>query len=246
MGQLDFEELRTFVNDNIIRFHENRLSVLKKKKLTDVLKKKNPYLFRAKDILVGGDLVKDILGAYLYSSEEKLFGDFLEELAIFVAGKVHDGKKSTATGIDLEFDESGKRFLVSVKSGLNWGNSSQHKKQSQDFKKAVQTLRQSRSVEAVEPILGICYGKLKTKLHKEGYTRVVGQSFWHLLSGSVSLYTDIIEPLGYRAKEHNEEFEQERARILNSFTKEFLVLFCDNGIIDWSKLVKFNSGNMDI
>ncbi len=55
----------------------------------------------------------------------------------------------------------------------------------------------------------------------------------------------MIEPLGYRAKEHNEEFKQEKARILNSFTKEFLDLFCDDGIIDWPKLVKFNSGNMD-
>ncbi|MEK7311291.1 MAG: cytosolic protein, partial [Chloroflexota bacterium] len=61
------------------------------------------------------------------------------------------------------------------------------------------------------------------------------------------LYTDIIEPIGYRAKEHNENFMRERSRVINLFTRQFIDEFCDTtGFIDWAKLVEFNSGNYDL
>jgi len=76
---------------------------------------------------------------------------------------------------------------------------------------------------------------------------VVGQNFWYLISENRDLYTDIIEPIGYRAKEHNESFAFERSRVVNRFTKEFIDRFCDaTGAIDWVRLVEFNSGNYDL
>jgi len=77
--------------------------------------------------------------------------------------------------------------------------------------------------------------------------KVVGQNFWFLLSKNENLYTDIIEPLGYRAREHNDKFAEEKAKIINSFTKEFLADFTQtDGTIDWVKVVEFNSGNLDL
>lgn len=62
-----------------------------------------------------------------------------------------------------------------------------------------------------------------------------------------NLYTDIIEPIGYRAKEHNENFVREKGRVINLFTKQFIDKFCQpNGAINWVKLVEFNSGNYDL
>ena len=61
------------------------------------------------------------------------------------------------------------------------------------------------------------------------------------------MYTDIIEPIGYRAKDHNEAFMAEKSRVTNRFTKQFIDRFCDaDGTIDWVKLVEFNSGNFDL
>ncbi len=57
-----------------------------------------------------------------------------------------------------------------------------------------------------------------------------------------SLYTEIIEPLGYKAKERNEEFMVAYAQIINKFTLDFMKEFCIDGKVDWEKLVKFNSG----
>lgn len=58
---------------------------------------------------------------------------------------------------------------------------------------------------------------------------------------------NIIEPIGYRAREHNEAFYAERARVANRFTRQFIADFCDErGEIDWVKLVEVNSANYDL
>lgn len=245
MENLNIDELTEFVNQNIGIFHQSKLSTIESINLKKLLSKKNPYLFKAKNITIAGDLVTNILDAFLSSSEEKLFGDFLEELAIFISHKTCGGKKSAATGIDLEFENQGTIYLVSVKSGPNWGNSSQQKKQEVDFQNALKVLKQSKHRTNVLPVLGICYGKVKTS-HVRGYLKVVGQNFWYLISEDENLYTDIIEPLGHKAKQHNVKFLKQKSKIINLFTQEFLTDFCDQGIINWKKLVEFNSGNLDL
>jgi len=132
-----------------------------------------------------------------------------------------------------------------VKSGPNWGNNAQQNKQQQDFQTAVRILKQTNHKLNVQPVLGICYGKTKTTFLR-GYMKVVGQNFWYLISENEDLYTDIIEPLGYRAKQHNDAFVKRKGKVINSFTQEFMQKFCSNGVIDWKKLVEFNSGNLDL
>jgi len=245
MKKLNLDEVREFVNVNIGEFHKNKIKILEELNLKGILKKKNPYLFKTKNITVASDLIKDILDAVLYASEEKIFGDFLEHLAIFIVEKTCDGWKSPATGIDLEFINDNTHYLVSVKSGPNWGNSSQRRDQDDNFRKAVRILKQSKLTVNVQPVEGICYGKVKTT-YVRGHLKVVGQNFWYLLSEDENLYTDIIEPLGHRAKEHNEEFHNQKGRLINLFTEEFMKEFCTDGSIDWKKLVEFNSGNLDL
>src|SRR3972149_908390 len=120
MEKLITSQIKQFVDKNISVFHQNKLKALECLKLKQLLKKKNPYLFKAKNITVGADLVREILDAFLSSSEEELFGDFLEELAVFISLKTCGGKKSAATGIDLEFKDNNTVYLVSIKSGPNW------------------------------------------------------------------------------------------------------------------------------
>jgi hypothetical protein len=67
------------------------------------------------------------------------------------------------------------------------------------------------------------------------------KEFWQLISDSDTLYTDIIEPLGHQAKEKNEEFLKAYAKVINQFTLKFAQDFCDDGVINWQKIVEFNS-----
>ena len=233
-----------YVNRQIVSFHNARITRLEQLELEDVLKKKNPYLFRAKHVVTAADLVSEIMDAFLSSSEEKLFGDFLEDLAIFISEQVCGGQKSSAEGLDLEFVRENTKYLVSIKSGPNWGNSSQYKALREAFKRAKVVQRQRNSSLNIETVLGICYGRARTTFGGD-FTKYTGQSFWHFLSGDANLYIDIIEPIGYEAKRHNDDFEEKRVALINRFSKQFIDAFCDSeGNIDWVSLVRFNSGNM--
>src|ERR1035437_7381988 len=77
---------------------------------------------------------------------------------------------------------------------------------------------------------------------KEITNKYCGQKFWEFVSGEINLYTELIEPLGHKAKERNDDFIKSYSQRLNKFTKEFTTDFCDkNGAITWDKLVKLNS-----
>src|SRR5436190_12454197 len=111
------ELIQRFVRENIDTFHASRLASIKNLKLAKVLARKNPYLFRAKNLTVAADLVAAILDAALSSSEEGSFGGFLEALAIFVAENTGGGMKSAVPGLDIELVRDNIRYLITVKSG---------------------------------------------------------------------------------------------------------------------------------
>ena len=53
MNRLRIEDITKYVEDNIGAFHQKRIDTLDKLKLSQILKQKNPYLFKAKyDLMV--------------------------------------------------------------------------------------------------------------------------------------------------------------------------------------------------
>lgn len=241
MEKINLNDVTQYVEQNIGSFHLKRIAGLKDLKLNKVLGKKNPYLFKAKYILTAQDIIKSLTDAFISSQEETIFGDWLEGLAIFINSKVFLGRKSGIPGIDLEFDKDGIRYIVTIKSGPNWGNSSQIGKMISDFKTAKKTLRTSNSKLIITAINGCCYGR-ENNPDKGDYYKYCGQKFWDFISGDIELYTKIIEPLGHQSKERNDDFIISYSQMINKFTKEFADTFClDNGSINWNKLVQFNS-----
>ncbi len=241
MKALSLQDVSLYVEENIGIFHQKRIQSIDKLKLSQVLKRKNPYLFKAKYILTAEQIIKSLVDAHISSNEETIFGDWLEGFAIFINDKVYGGRKSGIKGIDLEFDKDGVRNIVTIKSGPNWGNSSQIVKMVTDFKTAKKTLRTSNSQLNIFAVNGCCYGR-DNKPDKGDYFKYCGQRFWEFISGDDELFTEIIEPLGHKAKEKNDEFVKSYSQTVNKFTKEFANLFCrDSGDIDWDKLVRFNS-----
>ena len=142
---------------------------------------KNPYLFRARAPQTANQLAARLIDAFLSSSEETRFGDILESTAIAICREAKGGWKSSADGIDLEYDEGGTRTIMQIKSGTNWGNSSQRKKLVSDFQSAVRTLRQGQGVQ-VRCVEGICYGPSGLKDYGS-HIRLVGNTFWQDISG---------------------------------------------------------------
>jgi len=241
MTPLVLSDVSAYVEENIGTFHQKRIATLNNLSLSRVLKRKNPYLFKAKSVQTAQEIVKGLVDAHISSNEETVFGDWLEGLAIFINSKVYGGWKSGIPGVDLEFDRDGKRCIVNIKSGPNWGNSSQIAKMKSDFKTAAKTLRTSNSGVQIVAVNGCCYGKT-IKADQGDYFKYCGQTFWEFISSSPMLYTELIEPLGHMARQKNEEFLQSYACMLNRFTRQFGDEFCEeSGTIDWKKLVEFNS-----
>ncbi|MBK9330959.1 MAG: cytosolic protein [Ignavibacteria bacterium] len=242
MKKLKLKDVSQFVEENIGTFHKKRIQSLDDLKLSKVLRRKNPYLFKAKYVLTADEIIKGIASAHISSNEEAIFGNWLEGLSIFIVSKVFNGRKSGITGIDFEFDKNKIRYIVAVKSGPNWANSRQLAEMKAGFRTAKITLRTSNSNMHVVAVNGCCYGK-DNKPDKGEYYKYCGQRFWEFISGDSNLFTEIIEPLGYKAKEKNDEFQNSYAKMINIFIKEFTNGFCKrNGEIDWNKLIEFNSG----
>ncbi len=241
MNPISDEQITAYVEANIGAFHDKRLESLNKLRLHSLLRRKNPYLFKSKNITVAADLIRSLLDAHLSSQEETLFGDFLEGLAIYVAETVHSGWKSSATGIDLEFAKDNSRYIVSIKSGPNWGNSSQVARLKENFATAARVIRQGNRTASVIAVNGCCYGR-DSNPDKGGYFKYCGQEFWELISGAPEFYTRIIEPLGHNAKQRNRTFADNYGAVVNRLSQEFSAQFCQpNGSINWPKLVAFTS-----
>jgi len=108
-----------------------------------------------------------------------------------------------------------------------------------NFEKAQKILRTSGTKMNIRAVNGCCYGKVN--MDRGSYWKISGQVFWEFTSGNDLLYLEIIEPLGHKAKERNQEFLEDYGRIINLFTNQFFQEFCVDGKINWSKLVQFNS-----
>lgn len=111
---LNLNDVADYVAQNISRFHSKKVAYLDASNLKNVLKRKNPYLFKAKNILTAEMLVRSILDAFLSSQEETMFGDFMESVAVFVCQRVFNGMKPDPNyieGIDLVFNKNNRVYI---------------------------------------------------------------------------------------------------------------------------------------
>ncbi len=250
------QAVQDYVETNIGSFHEKRLATVKNKRLDEVLRRKNPYLFRAKNQTVI-QLVYGIMDAFLSSQEETLFGDFLEGVAIFVACREFDAYKPSPDefrGLDLLLHKGNKTYVVEIKSGPNWGNSSQVQRMLLHFKEATEVLQRQYPDQDIVAVNGCMYGKDRSplkigKLKATGrsdeivqYWKFCGQDFWYFISNSKDLYTEIIQPLGYRSKQRNGEFLEAYDNFINNLVYEFLTKYRNqDGSVAWERLTEFVS-----
>ena len=134
------------------------------------------------------------------------------------------------------FEKDGFVYIVECKSGWNWGNSDQITR----LKEKAANWKESGKETVI--INGCCTGKKQNDAEKAGYHKICGQDFWYFISNDDELYLKIIEPIGHKAKQKNEDFDIAYESLIHKITLEFAKQYCDEGgIIDWEKVVRFNS-----
>jgi Type II restriction endonuclease EcoO109I len=251
-----YQHYYDYLADEVITpFYNKRLSGLNELKLADVLKRKNPYLFKAKNIELAGDFVKNIIDAFLSSQEETIFGNLLEGFAVYVSETLYGGFKSTLKSVDLEFERGNIYYIVGIKSGIYWGNADQINKMKDNFKLAKRSLRERGITSEIIAVNGCMYGKdrnpLKDKKRVNGkdvdeeadkvYYKYAGQAFWNFISEDDDLYQEIIVPIDQKAKERDDIFKAAYAAKVNEMTQDFMKHFMRENQIDWIGLVDYVS-----
>ena len=210
--------------------------------IQDVMRRKNPYLYRAKAVVSASEIVDAVLRATVSSSEETIFGNlFFEPLALAVSG----GIKSSAEGLDIDIprSETNEVICIAVKSGTSVFNASGKKRQDEEMRKARVRIQQHRGTK-FRGIVGYGYGRKKVDVTGSFiFEELAGQAFWEFLTGDADFYKKIVSYMGEAPEKHSQKFKERYVMAENRLTKQFVVSFCkDDGSIDWDKLIEFNSG----
>ena len=208
-----------------------------------IMKRKNPYLYRAKAMENASEIVENVLGAFVSSSEETIFGNcFFEPLAIAASG----GNKALAEGIDImvQDDKTNTIIAIAVKSGTSVFNADSKKRQEQNFMAASKLAQQAKA--RYEAYIGYAYGKKKEsgRGKPKMYQELAGKTFWTELTGDENFYLKIIQFMGNLPEQYVALYKESYNKAFNRLVREFSNKFCkEDGSIDWEKLVEFNSGD---
>lgn len=236
----DEEKVLSAVSSALNDFYSSLTENLNQINLGKILKKKNPYLYRAKGISNATQVVDNILSAYVSSSEETIFGNtFFEPIAIIVSG----GQKAVTEGVDITVDKDNTIYSIAVKSGTSVFNADSRKCQEQNFQSAQRRAQQAH--RAFMPVVGYGYGKKKISPRNEKfYKELAGKDFWEWLTGDAAFYTKIIEYMGQKPDEFAAAFEEAYNHAQNRMVRDFTLNYCnDDGSINWAKLIEYNSGD---
>jgi len=234
---MNTEKLEKLIAKCLHDFYERRISRIQQLKLRHFLASKNPYLFRAIGTEKASEIVEDILKAFISSSDEGIFGEaFFEPIAKMVSG----GVVSPSEGVDVAKETKTRYLAIAVKSGPNWGNAGQLKKQNQDF--IALRSRLYKLHKEFDAMIGHGYGRKKGKPKGKIYRDSSGQDFWTEITGDPDFYLKLITLMKDEPQKHKTKYKKAWDAAVNRFTGEFIKDFCSaDGNIDWEKLVRFVS-----
>ena len=170
-------------------FYTNLIKKVDSLNIKAVMKRKNPYLFRAKAMNGAAQIIDAILAAFVSSSEETIFGNvFFEPIATAAA----QGQKALAEGVDIMVERDNTIYAIAVKSGTSVFNADSRKKQEQNFMAASKLAQQAK--KRFVPIVGYGYGKKKTSNRglPKFYMELAGKDFWTELTGDEEFYIKLI------------------------------------------------------
>ena len=235
---VDAEALSSLVKKHLSHFYTRRIDCLDNLSLKDVLKRKNPYLFRAVGVHDVGELIRNLLLAYSSSSDETVFGnEFFEPLVRDLSkGKTADGE-----GVDVLVETTTQITAYAIKSGTSVFNSSSRRDQEQSFVKMRNRLYKTH--KQFDAAVGYCYGRKGRRNNAAPFREVAGQEFWKEITGDPECYIKVIEAMRNYPDIHRMEFLQAWTRAVNRFSAEFMYNFMSqDGTINWPALLRYNSG----
>lgn len=191
---------KIFFKNNIVENHIKNTKKLKNKKEFIV----NPFLINyLANFAFGNTSKENIAKALVYprilgTSINTSFGTQIQTFCC----EVLSGLASTTSGIDIEFVDAldGRRKYCQIKSGPNTINYADITSIKDDFKSIKNLARVNRLPNFnpnIDCIVGILYGEPDNlsqfyRTINEEYPVIIGQEFWHRLTGDENFYNELI------------------------------------------------------
>lgn len=200
---------KNFFKETIIESHKKNTAKCKKISEFNV----NPFLVSyLANYLTGNNNPESLAKALIYprvlgTSITTTFGNNMQKFCSYVLG----GFASTTSGIDIEFIDhlDGRKKYCQIKSGPNTINKDDVVTIDNHFK-AIKNLARTNGLKLSfdDLIVGVFYGTKKElsghyKKLNEDYPVIVGQDFWHRLTGDPNFYTSLINAIGELAIEED-------------------------------------------
>ena len=201
-------------------------------RLREILKRKNPYLYRASAIESCTELVDRAYDDYVSASVEGYFGKFFEAVAIIVSGGI---KPAGGGEIDLQVMKGKRAYLYVIKSGPATFNKTSRAKAKEELFAAEHKLEQDGY--DVKKMFGYAYGR-KVGSNWQGITILSSKEFWSKVSGDADFYQKLLDACAILSSLYSADVEAPRARLLKEAGSEF----CDDDKTDWPKILKLVSG----
>ena len=234
------EERRSLAKQIVEAFRETYveplLANLRSRGIVRLVARKNPYLYRASGLVTCEELVERAFLDYLSSSTETLFGNFLERVALQLAGGYQC--KSATKGVDIERRAGNKAELYVVKSGPAAFNAGSRRDAERALDEAAKRLRPA-GIE-VQKFIGFAYGRKRTT-YERGIIVLSSSDFWRRISGISDFHIRLLEICGCLAPLYRTDVHAARKRLL----KEAKEVYCEaNGAIQWEQVLRasFESG----
>lgn len=191
------------------------------------------------------EMVRDVMTAYISSSDETIFADeFFEPICKAVSKQVPN--VAGARGADFVVETEDSYEVIALKSGPNALNSSQVEKQNEHFEAIARSVRATlRGLrKQYIPVMGCGYGRVNSEPTKaRRYFKLAGQAFWERLTGDQDFYLKLSQLMKNDPDQHKRAFSESWAKAENRFVRDFAERFCaKDGSILWDELVQYNSG----
>jgi Type II restriction endonuclease EcoO109I len=244
---IDKKALEAEVGRLLKILYHKRLAALDKLSLKRLLDK-NPYLYRALGFNDSLELLRQVLNAFVSSSDETIFGNaFFEPLALWSANasNEHSGGERVVTisdgaGVDISIRNKTTHMAIAVKSSKGIFNSQSEKGQNLEFNQM--QARAKKSGLEFMAVVGFGYGRKGEPKKSKVILKLAGEKFWTLLTAEDDFYLRIERAIGIYSLGHGDSYRKAFDKKCNSLVKEFSVNFVDDdGSIEWDKIVKFNS-----
>ncbi|RSK27475.1 restriction endonuclease [Bacillus sp. HMF5848] len=220
---------KAFFKDEIVPSH-----IANTKKLTRLKEfNLNPFLDKYKaSFLTGNDDPESVAKALIYprvlgTSINTTFGNKLQKFC----SEVLEGFASTTSGIDIEFIDKidGRRKYCQIKAGPNTINKDDVATIKGHFSGVKNLARTNNlNISLTDLMVGVFYGTPEElsghyKTINQEFPVIVGQEFWHRLTGEIDFYQKITDAIGDVASEidGSELIEQVIKTLAKEIAKEW-------------------------